>query len=55
MCGMTYSATPVSSSLDPFELKNEGADEMSDVRVDISGAITKSWNSVFKLWLCPII
>ena len=45
MCGMTYSATPVSSSLDPFELKNEGADEMSDVRINISGAGTLSfWN-----------
>ena len=35
MCGMTYSQTPVSSSLDSFELVNEGADEIADVRIKI--------------------
>jgi len=45
MCGMTYSATPVSSSLDPFELKNEGADEMSDFGEECDSFITihSSW------------
>ena len=32
---MTYSQTPVSSSLDSFELVNEGAGEIADVRIKI--------------------
>ena len=32
MCGQYFAQSPVSSSLDAFELGNEGDDELSDVR-----------------------
>ena len=32
MCGQYFAQTPVSSSLDAFELGNTDADELSDVR-----------------------
>ena len=35
MCGQYFAQTPVSSSLDAFELGNTDADELSDVRNQI--------------------